>query len=701
MPRLFSFLKPIRPYATRVLLVILIMGAFLLPIYAQAFNLPLTGGAAVGCSIGAGGGALAGPGAIIASPLGCLAGALVGGIAGWFAGDWIGGKVLGVFLAIINFIVTLIITIILPFVVRFLAFTIGLNTQPLTNFPPVLDATQVVRDFSNLVLIAVLIIIAMATIVGIESYGVRRALPLLIGIALIVNFSTVIVGVVIDSGNTVMRFFWESSGFNETPMDVYILRNMNLSETMAKGSQSEIANLIRVGGLAKTSAAIMKGLLYVMIILVTLLAIYIFLRLALVFLIRVSAIWIILITAPIIFITGALPFGKSRMREWWEELFNWAFLGPVVFFFLFFGIIIWTQINQFLGGHAVVTEASGTNIAYAAGPGGQNLRAFSLFFTLPIVVFFFQYALNASKKMAGSVANSLVDSAISIGKGVAFGGLALGAGAAVAGIGRNLLRRPGIKNMAQRLQRSRFKPMQNIGNRLGAAHANVIGQDARIAQGQSEAWEDTVAGMNQDQLERELVSPRRSRTQRQAIALAALEKNKPLSENAYKSALAIAGTDTKLEQQLKTNYLHYNPGMRNPDGTLDLKKIRDYAAKKDINTELMLDGANPDQTAELAATMSLVWDKGDMNRIAKGRPENLGKLKDVHDSLEDLKKWNPTAYEEFYTNMATRTGRTKEEIQESMEAQSSWLKTPHAQRAGGYRWPSGAPPSGGGAPPAP
>lgn len=594
MSHLYSLIKPIRPYATRLLVIFFIVGMLLLPFIAYAedgsFAKDLVWAAGKGCLVGFGIGLATG---IVGAPFGCLVGVIGGTILSGIS-DTILSYVIGFIIGIINFIASFIISLILPYVVRLLSFTIALNIQPLTHFQPILDATQVVRDFSNLILVAILIIIAMATIVGMESYGVRKTLPLLIGIALIVNFSTVIVGLVIDSGNTVMRFFWESSGFNETPMEQYIIRNMKLSQVAAQGSEADVASLLGAENFnfGDTKAVLMKAALYLIILLITLFAVYIFLRLALVFLIRIAAVWIILITAPIIFVMGAVPFGKARLTEWWKELLNWAFLGPVVFFFLFFGLIVWTQMNSYFAGGTKVIEASGTNVAYAAGAGGsRNLEAFSLFFILPIILFFFQYALNTSKKMAGNVANSLVDSAISIGKGVAFGGLALGAGAAVAGIGGNLLRRAGTKKMYERLQQFGSRPLQRIGSRLEYAHNQAVGKEAQRAQA-------TYSGL--DALQTGTLDPATGTytagsiigrwdtlDARQKVTAAGIlmERNETLPDNIAQEALRLAPTINKdIEKKLKRsapNMRFANAAMATTGG-VNVAEMYNYARTNNV-----------------------------------------------------------------------------------------------------------------------
>ncbi|GAH84046.1 unnamed protein product, partial [marine sediment metagenome] len=66
---------------------------------------------------------------------------------------------------------------------------------------------EVTRDFSNMFFILFLVIIAFATILRFEKYGIKQLLPKIILIALLINFSLVICSVIIDFSNVAANFF--------------------------------------------------------------------------------------------------------------------------------------------------------------------------------------------------------------------------------------------------------------------------------------------------------------------------------------------------------------------------------------------------------------------------------------------------------------------------------------------------------------
>ena len=81
---------------------------------------------------------------------------------------------------------------------------------------------QLVRDIANLGFVLVIIIIAFATILRFEQYGVTKLLPKLIAAAIIVNFSFAIAAVFINFTHVLTNFFAERALSSSTlgPLDL-------------------------------------------------------------------------------------------------------------------------------------------------------------------------------------------------------------------------------------------------------------------------------------------------------------------------------------------------------------------------------------------------------------------------------------------------------------------------------------------------
>ena len=65
----------------------------------------------------------------------------------------------------------------------------------------------VCRDIANMLFILFMVVIAFATIFRIEEYGIKKLLPKVIGIALLINFSMVFCSAIIDFSNIFADFF--------------------------------------------------------------------------------------------------------------------------------------------------------------------------------------------------------------------------------------------------------------------------------------------------------------------------------------------------------------------------------------------------------------------------------------------------------------------------------------------------------------
>lgn len=477
-----------RIYGRQFITVLVLLTLLFTPVTAQAFSETFaTGFAAVSGVILVKAGACAGLGLISGGVLGigCVGLlAVVGSVAGLLGGllgDNLVGKVLDGFFSIISTIAQWIVALFINFSATLLNLSIELNTIRVTDFQPVVTANAFTTQLANMFLIALLILIALATILQIESYGVRKILPLLLVLAIVVNFSTLAVGMIIDVGNVLFDFFWSSSNFQGISLNEYIIRNLKITEFIS-GNSTIVEDLLAKTntGAEHTSAAAVSGALSMVIILIGFFAGYVFLRLALLLLMRIGVFWFLIMTAPVVFVFAALPQGKGYFKEWWKQLLNWSFLGAFVLFFIFFGLIIWTALNSFMLNTSV--------------PGGttRDFSSLAMIYITPIVLLFFSYALKISKSMAGAAANAIVDSVVSIGKGIAFGGLALAGSAAIAGVGGAALRQPWTRRLGESLRRSQTPFLRKTGNRLMAANENELKgtqDDIKIAE---KGFEDIV-----------------------------------------------------------------------------------------------------------------------------------------------------------------------------------------------------------------
>lgn len=176
------------------------------------------------------------------------------------------------------------------------------------------------RDLVNLLFLIVLVFIGLATILRLQTYEMKKTLPLLLAMALLVNFSGVLVGLVVDTGNIITQFFLQGSqkiGWDsalEWPGRIASVSNMTAGQVIA-------GNLVQI--------------VYYIV------ATFIFFTLLAVFFIRTFVLWTLAILAPLAFAAYILPATRSIWTKWLGALIQWSFVGvPIAFFMLFAGLAI-------------------------------------------------------------------------------------------------------------------------------------------------------------------------------------------------------------------------------------------------------------------------------------------------------------------------------------------------------------------------
>lgn len=186
----------------------------------------------------------------------------------------------------------------------------------------------IVRDFINMFFIIALVVIGLATALRIKEYQAQKTLPLLIIIAILINFTPVICGVIIDASNILMNFFLEElTGFK-------LMGNLFSTQgNMILGALTHFYNPLE-------SLSLM-GKALIMIIF-DWVAAFIFFMFALLFVMRYIMVWVLVIVSPIAFFSRIFS-GSQRYLfksilgwdEWWKQFIEWSLIGVVAAFFIY------------------------------------------------------------------------------------------------------------------------------------------------------------------------------------------------------------------------------------------------------------------------------------------------------------------------------------------------------------------------------
>jgi hypothetical protein len=287
-----------------------------------------------------------------------------------------------------------------------------------TQNPFVDIGLSITRGFANMGFILFLVVIALATALRIEEYKAKKTLPTLIIIALLINFSPVFCGIIIDASNIVMNFFLNNitglTGF------VNIISSAALS----------LWNLIWTSGfsLGATIAAAMQVIISIVF---NYFAGFIFILFSALFIMRYIMLWILVILSPIAFVSYILPItrkGQSLLswKKWWEQLIAWSIIGIIAGFFLYLGFTMISMINASPGMFVTQPDLSW-------GGGGLGLMNNILPYLIPLVLLWIAY--KETKRTSAMFAREIIEMPEKVAKGAVSAAIIAGAAVATAGVG--------------------------------------------------------------------------------------------------------------------------------------------------------------------------------------------------------------------------------------------------------------------------
>jgi len=367
------------------------------------------GGAALGVGPGAGAGAIGGS---IIPGVGTGAGAVIGGAVGAIVGCIKGidiatpigkellagaGKLLRVISStLFNISASLFNSITSDPILQ----------QSITKNSVVVMGWGIVRDFANMFVVLGFVVIGIATILRVREYEAQKLLLPLIIIALLINFSPMICGLVIDASNIMMNYFLGGINAGGVATGAAVI-TVPFSNAI---NNSDMNQLIDDSAKNNDWLAYTSGALSVSIFAGV--AAMIFFIYGILLLFRYVALMLLVILSPLAFVCYAFPKTKSIFDKWWNQFIQWAFIGVTTAFFMY------------LAGHLI----------QGFGLGKAVISPSSLDFWVPTAFLLFAYSLIFQTSALGaSAAIGLATGAVGYAAGASkwAGGKALrGAGAA-------------------------------------------------------------------------------------------------------------------------------------------------------------------------------------------------------------------------------------------------------------------------------
>jgi len=255
---------------------------------------------------------------------------------------------------------------------------------------------RVFRDMVNMVFIFIVIYIGIRTILQIGGRGERQLLIYVIIVALLINFSLVITGVVIDASNILALGLYDQL---ETETDTRIAADAKtLSGVFLQGANPLTAQAPAVFNATAdapsdaSSPGFWKSLLgNIGAIIVNLVVIFVLLVAGVLFFIRIPVLWLIMVLSPLAFAAYIMGGTRRYFNEWLHALLNNAFFAPI-FMALFFAVA------------AIYNSAAFRDVGNIAG---QTITAFLLKYF--IVVTLLVGCLIIAKKLGTYGATTIIN----------------------------------------------------------------------------------------------------------------------------------------------------------------------------------------------------------------------------------------------------------------------------------------------------
>lgn len=229
---------------------------------------------------------------------------------------------------------------ILGWIVYFLAYVIGLlltliikilivvaGYSDIIGVKAVTTGWEIVRDLCNMFFILILLIIAFATILRIESYNAKKLLPKLLIMAVLINFSRTICGLIIDFAQVIMLTF--VNGFAAAG-EGNLVKVFQIEKFLAFAQGDDETKAI---GAWETAGAILAGFIAIVITFIVVLV------LLAVLVMRIIMLWVYTILSPLAFLLSAFPAGQKYSSQWWSEFSKNVIVGPVLAFFLWLALL--------------------------------------------------------------------------------------------------------------------------------------------------------------------------------------------------------------------------------------------------------------------------------------------------------------------------------------------------------------------------
>jgi hypothetical protein len=268
----------------------------------------------------------------------------------FLAGNWVYADVGDAVATLLSWIVQYIVQLVGGLITLILWVLVGVaQYNDFITAQPVVSGWAIVRDFCNMFFILLLLVVAFATILRVEGYDIKKMVPKLLVMAVLINFSKTICGLILDGANLVMNTF--VSSFKDQ-LSQGFTQLLGINQILQVKTTSDSATL---SGAAFGSAQTLIALFLAVV--VSLIALVVIIVITAVLVIRMVMIWIYIVLSPMAYFLSTIPGGKKYASQWWGDFTNYVIVGPILAFF------IWLSLTSMNVSSNIVTLASSQGAA--------------------------------------------------------------------------------------------------------------------------------------------------------------------------------------------------------------------------------------------------------------------------------------------------------------------------------------------------
>ncbi len=180
----------------------------------------------------------------------------------------------------------------------------------------------ILRNLSNILFIVALLVIGLGTMFQVKTYQARNMIVKLILMALLLNFSLVLAQGVVGIADTVQsQFLPDDQNIVNALANQLMVEPLRILRDAEGGSYSTTTEFSEIGKAFVLSFFAMCALFAFIVVLAFLV-------------VRLVMLWILYLTSPIAYVGQILPMSQKWASKWWSEFLKYAFVGPVLAFFL-------------------------------------------------------------------------------------------------------------------------------------------------------------------------------------------------------------------------------------------------------------------------------------------------------------------------------------------------------------------------------